>query len=222
MSATHRQSTELSAPAISTENAAWATVAIPRTPPEALKFLGNVERLFRLNPHLEIHHWQESSTAFFPGKRIEVKMLNEMNGVYYDVILTVEVISDSDVRLRYNTSFKQYLEINIAPGPDNSSVLTLVERYRTLPAEEHQQRLKEVDQGLSVWALAIRSYLTGMQRWQWLWPYRWYKERFWLNMIPRHRRIARLIGWTTLLEFIVFIFVAVIYWLEAARKIPIP
>lgn len=221
MPITHRKPASLSAPAISTENAAWATVAIPHTLQASLKFLANVERLFRLNPHLEIHHWQETSAAFVPGKQIEVKMLNEMNGVYYDVILTLESISDTSVRLSYNTSFKEYLEINIAAGPDNTSTLTLVERYRTLPAEEHQQRLSEVDRGLSLWAVAIRQYLIGMQRWQWLWPYRWYREGFWLKMIPRHRRIARLIWWTTLLEFIVFIFVAVIYWLEAARKIPI-
>lgn len=221
MSVTHRQPTELNAPAISTENAAWATVAIPLTTRESLEFLGNVERLFRLNPHFEIHHWQETPAAFVPAKQINVKLLNEMNGIYYDVILTVESITETDVRIGYNTSFKQYLEINIAPGADDTSILTLVERYRTLPPEEHQQRLKEVDQGLTVWALAIRQFVMGMQRWGWLGPYRWYKQGFWLKMIPRHRRIARLIWWITLLEFIVFVFVAVIYWLEAARQMPI-
>ncbi len=47
--------------------------------------------------------------------------------------------------------------------------------------------------------------------------YNWYRERFWLKMPPRQRRIARLIIWTTALEFVVFLFVFVIYWLELGR-----
>ena len=44
--------------------------------------------------------------------------------------------------------------------------------------------------------------------------YRWWTERFRLGMTPRQRRIVRMIVWVSVLEFVVFLFVALIFWLE--------
>ena len=44
-------------------NAAWAKAAIPLSPQDTFTFLADIERLFRLNPHLDISGWHEAPGA---------------------------------------------------------------------------------------------------------------------------------------------------------------
>lgn len=53
--------------------------------------------------------------------------------------------------------------------------------------------------------MSIRRHLLGLARWRWLPGYRWWRERIWLNMKPRERRVSRLIVWATLVEFVLFV-----------------
>ena len=69
----------------------------------------------------------------------------------------------------------------------------------------------------TAWGSVIRRYFLRRARWGWLPFYGWFQDQFWLKMPPRQRRIARLIIWTTALEFVVFLFVFIIYWLELGR-----
>lgn len=197
------------------ENAAWVTVSVACSATALIEFVQNLERLFRLNPYLEIRQWKEESTQG-AAKKIQFNALNEMNGVNYDLTLDFSQITAQEFVVHYSASFKERLEIKITDTAPHAT-LTLIERYRKLPADEHQRHLSEVDQGLTPWAVSIKNYIEGLARWGRLPLYRWYKEKFWLSMSPRHRRIARLLLWTTVLEFIVFFFVFIIYWLEAAR-----
>lgn len=197
------------------ENAAWVTVSVACSAQTLVEFVQNLERLFRLNPYLEIRQWKDETTEGI-AKKIQFSALNEMNGVLYDVSLNFSQITPQEFVVHYSASFKERLEVKIADAAPHAT-LTLIEHYRKLPAGEHQRHLQEVDQGLTPWAVSIKNYIEGLARWGCLPFYRWYKEKFWLSMIPRHRRIARLLLWTTVLEFIVFFFVFIIYWLEAAR-----
>jgi len=194
-------------------NTAWVTIAIPASPPQLFEFLQNTERLFRLNPYLDIKQWKEMDG----GKRFHLKALNEMNGVTYDLAITFESSQpDASLFLSYDKGLKRALEITLQPSADGS-VLTLRDHYHEPTGENQEEQLKEVDHGLTHWAASIRQYVLGLQRWGWFWPYRWYRERFWLSMRPTHRRIVRMMIWVTALEFIVFLFVFIIYWLELAR-----
>ena len=95
-----------------------------------------------------------------------------------------------------------------------------------LPAEEvarlgaalasavHDLHRQEVDRSLVPWLAAIRGHVAGLARYGWLPGYHWWAGRFMLGMRPRQRRIARMIVWISLLEFVVFLFVAAIFWLE--------
>lgn len=198
------------------DNSAWVTLEIPASPAELFVFLQNIERLFRLNPYLDIKQWQESAA----GRRFRLQALNEMNGVSYDLDIHIEANEpNSSLMLRYGQGLKDALEITLqgADSPDKS-ILTLREHYHQPTAGQREQQLKEIDHSLIPWGNAIRLYVRGLRRWAWFWPYRWYREKFWLGMRPTHRRIARMIGWVTLLEFVVFLFVFVIYWLELARQ----
>ena len=213
------------------KNTAWVSIEVPVPPDRVFNFLQNTERLFRLNPYLDIREWKEISGGFpfntpLRGKRFHLKALNEMNGVAYDLLITIESIQPgARFFLNYQgydkVVLKRALEITLQPGVRGlgGSILTLREHYHAPPTEgEYQeQQLKEVDQSLFPWASSIRQYLLRLERWGWFWPYRWYRERFWLSMRPTHRRIARLLVWVTVLEFIVFLFVFTIYWLELAR-----
>ncbi|MHB0984961.1 MAG: hypothetical protein ACYC05_05120 [Sulfuricella sp.] len=194
------------------KDTAWVTIEIPVPPCKVFGFLQNTERLFRLNPYLDIRQWEEHPSA----KRFHLHALNEMNGVAYDLFVTLEdVRPDTGFLLSYDKGLKKSMEITLQPGAATGSIVTLRDRYHT-PAGEDQ--LKEVDRSLIPWANSIRQYLLGLERWGWFWPYRWYRERFWLNMRPFHRRITRMLIWVTTLEFVVFLFVFTIYWLELMRR----
>ncbi len=198
------------------KNTAWVTIAIPVSPDSLFDFLQNTERLFRLNPYLDIRQWKE----MVGGKRFHLEALNEMNGVTYDLAITLESSQpDASMFLSYDKGLKRALEITLQPdaGSSGGSILTLRDYYHEPAGENLEQQLKEVDHGLTHWAASIRQYVLGLKRWAWFWPYRWYREHFWLSMRPTHRRIARMLLWVTALEFIVFLFVFIIYWLELAR-----
>lgn len=198
------------------DNSAWVTLEIPVPPAELFVFLQNIERLFRLNPYLDIKQWTESEV----GQRFRLQALNEMNGVHYDLDISVEGNEpNSCLKLRYSQGLKDALDITLQAGADpDKTILTLRERYHQPTAEQQEQQLKEVDHSLIPWGQAIRLYVRGLRRWSWFWPYRWYREKFWLGMRPTHRRISRMIIWITVIEFVVFLFVFTIYWLELARK----
>ncbi len=197
------------------KNTAWVSIEMPVPSGKLFDFLQNTERLFRLNPYLDISVWLEISA----GKQFHLKALNEMNGVAYDFLITIESIQPgASIFLSYDKGLKRALEITLQPGA-NGSILTLREHYHAPLAggEYREEQLKEVDQSLFPWASSIRQYLSGLERWGWFWPYRWYQERFWLSMRPTHRRIARMLIWVTVLEFVVFLFIFTIYWLELGR-----
>lgn len=202
------------------ENAAWASVAVPLQGASLLAFLCDVERLFRLNPYLEIESWQEEAGPFRAGKRYRLSMLNEMNGVHHNLTLTVTAVDDAGYTLAYDRGLKRATEIRTESNGVVSRVTFKDYYHQPDSLAQGQARdtlLQEVDKSLVPWAAATHAYLRGLARWSWLPPYRWYKQGAWLRMPPRQRRIVRLIVWTTLLEFIVFLFVFVIYWLESQR-----
>lgn len=195
------------------KDTAWVTIEIPVPPGKLFDFLQNTERLFRLNPYLDIRKWEGSVS----GKRFHLEALNEMNGVAYDLFVTIESVQPgARLFISYDKGLKRALEITLQPG-SAGPILTLREHYHAASGENREEQLKEVDRSLVPWASSIRQHMLGLERWGWFWPYRWYRERFWLGMRPFHRRIARMLIWVTTLEFVVFLFVFVIYWLELRR-----
>lgn len=191
------------------ENAAWVKAEIPLSAQDGFLFLLDVERLFRLNPHLVISDWHQE-----PGVRRSCRLsaLNETNGCRFEVTMDVEAVAEQGIRLVYDRGLKASTEFRIAPAGRGSS-LTITEHYHP-PGDQDDERLKEVDRSLVPWLAAIRAHLAGLARYGWLPGYRWWVGRFLPGMPPQQRRIARMIIWVSLLEFVVFLFVAAIFWLE--------
>lgn len=213
--------TENPAPALAgEEDAAWISVDLPLPSGELFAALRNLERLVRLNPYLDVKSWQEENPGqIYLGKRIQLDCLNEMNGVRQSVTLTVtELQHGTSFTLGYSGGLKQSTVVSVEPITPDSSKLRIKDNYPAqIDAAEREARTGEVDNSLVPWGAAIHSYFRRRARWGWLPAYGWLQDRFWLKMPPRQRRIARLIIWTTALEFVVFLFVFVIYWLELAR-----
>jgi hypothetical protein len=195
------------------EDAAWASVEIPLPPRPLFDFLSNAERLFRLNPHLEIGAWHHH-TDQAPARNYRLDALNETNGCRSEVSIRVAPLSEyTGYILEYDAGLKRSTELRIAPVV-GGSLLTITDHYRPV-ADEPDQRMKEVDRSLVPWLAAIRSHLTGLARFGGVPGYRWWTERIMLGMVPRQRRIVRMIVWVSVLEFVVFLFVALIFWLES-------
>jgi hypothetical protein len=194
----------MSAPAI--EDAAWVKLALPIPVVALNEFVLDVERLLRINPCIEFERLARNPDGAW---RLEGR--NESNE--QAIATAVRVLADPDHRglaLFYDSGLKRETRLEIEAAPDGA-VLTITEVYDTPAPEERESRLPEVDRSLMPWAAALRRHLLRRQRWGRLPGYRWLVERFWLGMPPRQRRVARLIIWTTLLEFVVFLAVMAIY-----------
>lgn len=202
------------------EDSAWISVDLPLPAGELYTFMQKVERLFRLNPFLEIKSWQEEKPgSICQGKQIRFDSLNEMNGLQQQLVLEVsEVQPGSSFSLRYESGLKQDTVFSVQGLTPTTSQLIVKERYPAeISAAERESRLNEVDRSLVPWGAAIHGYFVRRRRWGWLPFYNRLQDTFWLGMTPRHRRIARLLILTTALEFVVFLFVFIIYWLELGR-----
>lgn len=201
------------------QDAAWVTIDTPLTVSQLFEFALDVERLFRLNPYLEIQSWESDPNGLKEGAYLRCQYLNEMNGIARTLTFTVSGFTpDVGYTLNYSEGLKHATEIRIEPR-NNGAALLIKDCYNTIPEDPAAQatHLKEVDRSLTPWGMAIRQHILGMIRWGQLPLYRLWRERFWLAMPPRSRRISHMLMWITALEFMVFLLVFLIYWIEYQR-----
>lgn len=205
------------------QDAAWVSIDTPLAAAPLFEFAADAERLFRLNPYLEIHAWRSDQRKVTDGGRIHLKYLNEMNGVARELDITVSEFKPGvGYTLNYSEGLKRATEIKVEAKSQGAELLirdwyhAVADKPDETP-QERDARLTEVDRSLTPWGVAIRRHLIGLARWDWLPFYRPLRERFWLTMAPRNRRISRLIIWITALEFFAFLFVFLIYWIEYRR-----
>ena len=178
------------------ENAAWVDIELPLTPQLALDYARSIERLLRLNPHLEITRFERAADG-----RFRLEGLNEMNGLAVSCGLTFREEGADGFRLDYDGGLKLATQVTAAAHA-GGALLTIRETYRQ---PEREADLAQVDRSLTPWGVAIRRHLLGLSRWGRLPLYCWWRERVWLNMKPRERRVSRLIVWATLVEFVLFV-----------------
>ncbi len=185
-----------------TENAAWVSIELPLAPEQALVYARNVERFLRLNPHLEIARLEGEADG-----RYRLECLNEMNGLAVSCRLTFREEGADGFRLDYDRGLKLATQVAVAPHA-SGALLTIRESYRQ---PESEADLAQVDRSLTPWGMAIRRHVLGLARWSWLPGYRRWRERVWLGMKPRERRVTRLVVWTTLVEFLLFVVALWVY-----------
>ncbi|MCX7167958.1 MAG: hypothetical protein NTV11_17030 [Rhodocyclales bacterium] len=190
------------------EDRARAETHIPIDADALFEFVSDIERLLRLNPHLEI----ETCQRMPDGMRFAAQ--NETTGRRIETTVRVETTrATRSMVLRYADGLKRATTLAVERGDGRGSVLVVTEHYPVI-ADAQDPRVAEVDRSLIPWVNAIRRHLLDRKRWGWLPGWRWWAGRFMLGIPPRQRRIVRMIIWVSVLEFVVFLFVAAIFWLE--------
>lgn len=190
------------------EDRARAETHIPIEADALFEFVSDIERLLRLNPLLEIETWQRMPD----GMRFAAQ--NETTGRRIETAVRVEKTpATRSIVLRYADGLKRATTLAVERGDGGGCVLVVTEHYPVI-ADTQDPRVAEVDRSLIPWVNAIRSHLLDRRRWGWLPGWRWWAGRFMLGIPPRQRRIVRMIVWVSVLEFVVFLFVAAIFWLE--------
>lgn len=186
---------------------AWVTIDIPLPLEEVKEFCQDVERLFRINPLLEF-----SICRSVNDEQLYLQGKNLSNAQAFDIELRREIITDG-FKLHYKTGLKRSTSITVT-AVDDGSQLKIMDDYSGTSEDERNERLNEVDKSLQAWGGAIRSYLKSWKRWSGfpLWP--WYMRRVWLPMKPSARRITSMLIAITALEFVAFLMVFTIFWLE--------
>lgn len=167
---------------------------LPLPPAEVIGLLANCELLFRLNPLYAIERWTPQAGGF------NVVAQNESNGRRIETDVVAEH-AGATLLLRYATGLKQASCFAIESDAAGTRFI-VTERYPRI-ADPQDPRVAEVDKSLVPWVAALRRHLLA--RWRWLPGWRWWHEKFMPSMPPRQRRIVRLLIWTSILEFAVFI-----------------
>lgn len=193
------------------EDCIRAETPVPIGVDAMFEFIADIERLFRLNPHLEIDIWQRKAD----GMRVAVR--NETTGQRVETAVGVEMIREKRaIVLRYAAGLKKATTLAVEDGDGNGCRFVVTEHYPVID-DELDPRVAEVDRSLIPWVNAIRRHVLGRERWGWLPGWIWWNEHILPGMRPRQRRIVRLIVWISVLEFAAFLLVAAVFWAEQHR-----
>jgi len=198
---------------------AWAILHTPLGTAELTSFCRDIERLFRINPMLNFHTWQqlEANRYRFAGQNI-----SQQPPFDFDFILTVRRLPEG-LQIDYDHGLKSRTTLVIEPATDQSeqteyrSRLIITDSYDGLPENERAKHLHCVDKSISVWANDLQRYLLGWHQWSRFRLWRWYMKQVWQPMKPMGRRIATILVWVTLMELALIVLGGAIYFLEYAK-----
>jgi hypothetical protein len=189
---------------------AWVNIDTPLSLIELKNFCGDIERLFRINPLLEFSQFKNADQVNF-----SLQGKNLSNAHSFDLQVQRETITDG-FKLCYHQGLKRSTSFTMVTT-SNGSQLTIKDDYSGTAEEERNQRLEEVDKSLENWGIAIQKYAKQWKCWK-RWScspiWNWYMKRIWLPMKPSARRISWMIICITALEFVAFLMVFTIFWLE--------
>ncbi len=194
------------------EDAAWVAIETPFDAKWLSGFLDDVERLFRINSQLVFENWQSLGNGEY---QFEAKNLSNDKTVKTGF----KAVREGDtLTVTYKGGLKTATTFRLEPKPDGAPGgtvnLTITDDYSGTPADEREARIDEVDKSLIQWGRDLRLYLLMWKKWGWVPGWKWYKRRVWQPMQPMARRICTMLIMITILEFVVFLMVFVIFWLE--------
>ena len=190
------------------QDAAWVTIETPFDAAELRAFLDDVERLYRINSLLVFEDWRQISAT---GYQLRAKNLS--NGRLLEVELEVETSGDGIV-VRYADGLKTATRFRVEPQSDGPAKLIVTDDYSGSSPEEREERIAEVDKSLGEWGRNLHRYLHQWKKWSWVPGWKFYMRRVWQPMKPMARRICFILIVVTAAEFVLFLFVFAIFWLE--------
>ena len=185
-----------------------AETRLPLAAAAVFEFVADIERLLRLNPHLAVETWQPTPDG------VRFAAHNEISGRRSETTIRIETTpARRSITLTYAGGLKQATTLAVEAAEGDGCLLVITEHYPII-MDAQDPRVADVDRSLVPWVDAIRRHLLGRRRWGRLPGWRWWHERFLPGMAPRQRRIVRMIVWIGVLEFVVFVFIAAIFWAE--------
>jgi hypothetical protein len=193
------------------EDAAWVTIETPFDAAQLRLFLNDVERLYRINSLLVFEQWRQTGDNQF-----KFRAQNLSNGRLLDTTLDVEATGDA-LTVRYSGGLKTATTFRVDAQPDGTAKLIVTDDYSGVSLAEREARIEEVDKSLVQWGMSLHRYLRRWKRWSWVPGWKFYMRRVWQPMKPMARRIVFLLIVITVAEFVVFLFVFTIFWLELGR-----
>jgi hypothetical protein len=170
------------------EDAAWIRIETSMRAVELRAFIDDIERLYRINPLLEITACERAGE-----NRYRLVAHNYSNGADIDAALAVTA-TENALEVAYGSGLKTATRFRVEAAPGGSH-LFVTDIYGRGSEDERRARAGEVDLSLNAWGRALHSYLNNWARWRWLGPWRWYMRRVWQPMKPSARRIV----WMTLI-----------------------
>ena len=185
-----------------------------------LDFFADPLRLLRINPFLTLH-----AVERIAPDRLRLRGRNDALERDFEVTARIERLPDGwrllwDGWLKNETRFivRPPTTATTADATDTPGArIILIDDYSATPEAERRQRLDEVDTSTAAWAQHIHAWLHGLHRYRWLPGHRWFMTGPWLNMKPAARRISKWVAFITIAEFVFFLMVFAIFWLEYGR-----
>lgn len=195
------------------EDAAWVTIETPFGSAELRAFLDDVERLYRINSMLEFEEWQQTG-----DRQYRLKAKNLSNGKQLETDLEVELTADG-ITVRYNEGLRTSTSFRVDDEVGGCAKLVVTDDYSGCSFTERESRIDEVDKSLVYWGNSLYRYLHQWKRWSWLPGWKLYMRKIWQPMKPMARRITFILIMITLVEFVFFLMVFTIFWLELDKYI---
>ncbi|GBE42378.1 MAG TPA: hypothetical protein ENH05_00440 [Rhizobiales bacterium] len=195
------------------EDAAWVTIETPYNAAELRSFLADVERLYRINSQLVFEEWRQTGE-----NQYSLKAKNLSNDRLIETGLEVEP-ADDGITVRYSHGLRKATAFRVEAQPGGTAKLVVTDDYSGSSLSEREARIDEVDKSLVQWGENLYRYLGRWKRWSWVPGWKFYMRRVWQPMKPSARRIAFMLIVVTVAEFVVFLFVFTIFWLEMGRSL---
>ncbi|MEE8365286.1 MAG: hypothetical protein V3R76_05835 [Gammaproteobacteria bacterium] len=195
------------------EDAAWVTIETPFGNAELRAFLDDVERLYRINSMLEFEEWQQTG-----DRQYRLKAKNLSNGNQLETDLEVELTADG-ITVRYDEGLRTSTSFRVDDEVGGCAKLVVTDDYSGCSFTERESRIDEVDKSLVHWGNSLYRYLRQWKRWSWLPGWKFYMRKIWQPMKPMARRITFILIMITLVEFVFFLMVFTIFWLELDKYI---
>jgi len=195
------------------QDAAWVTIETPFNADWLEEFIGDIERLYRINSLMEFQELRQTSHREY---HLDAKNLS--NGKTLETNLSI-IPGKNKVHVIYSDGLKTSTKFRINLKPGGKAELVITDEYGGTSAKEREARIDEADKSLVQWGRDIHRYLRLWKRWSRVPGWKWYMRRVWQPLKPSARRISFMLIMITLVEFIIFLIIFAIFWLELYRYV---
>jgi len=190
------------------QDSAWVSIDTPFGAEWLAHFISDPSRVIRINSLMIFDEFKQTGPAEYI-----MKAKNLSNDRMVDTVLKVEP-EGSDLIVRYSNGLKTATRFHIDEKPGGLANLVITDEYGGAAQAEREARIDEVDKSLIKWGQDIHRYVHQLDKWGWLPGFKWYMGGFWLRMKPLARRICYLLIMITIAEFVMFLMVFTVFWLE--------